>query len=137
MQPYRQLLLKVRACLQVEAKLAPDEKKANEWIITVSFNGTKVIVGKGDVNTIFYQFGEGKRKVCYPDEMLTKLERMAQQEYWTFQQIANKKTRTFFSETAALKQEAHGAIIGVRDGASKTLYRARPILDGKTEWVKV
>ena len=131
MNPYKILRLKAMALLQLEAQLKPEERKANEWFLTVAFCDTRVLIGKGDVNTMFYQFGDGQRKVCYPDELLAKLHRLERQAYVAYR-VGSK---TVFSEKLALKIKPKGSILGLlADGSSKTAYKAKPTLSG-VEWV--
>ena len=129
--PYKHLYIKVRALLNAESKLNPDERKANEWILSCQAGAFKIIVGKGDVNTIFYKFGDSARKVCYPDEILEKLERLGKRDYWYY----TLGDAIFLSETLALKQKPVGSICGVNE-STVTVYRAKPTLTG-AEWVKV
>jgi hypothetical protein len=104
--PYRHLLSKITALLRLEAKMTAEERRANQWQLLVKFNGTQVTVGKGDVNTIFCQFGEnGERKVCYPDQILERLSTLGAQKYWRFEVVtADGKSKWFWSLDAIKKK---------------------------------
>ena len=82
LNPYKHLYSKITALLRAEAKLSPEERKANQWQLLVQFANTQITVGKGDVNTIFFQFGDGKRRVCYPDEILDILKKHGEQKHF-------------------------------------------------------
>lgn len=85
MNPYRHLLTKLKALLATEAKMSEAERKANEWLVQVKFAGTRMVVGKGGVNTIFYQHGDEKRKVNYADWMCERLEALASQKHFRYE----------------------------------------------------
>ena len=65
--------------MTTEAKLSADQRKTNEWQLLTKVNGHPIIVGKGGVNTIFYKFGDRERRVCYPDQILDRLQELAAQ----------------------------------------------------------
>lgn len=69
--PFTHLRSQVRACLEKEAKLPPDERRKHQWQFLTTVAGMTYIVGKGGANTMFYMIGtEGERKLCHPEEML-------------------------------------------------------------------
>ena len=134
MNPYQILRKKIEALLAIESKLAPEERKQNEWLLTVRFADTQIVVGKGDVNTMFYAFGDGARKLCYPDELLSKLYKLEKQPFARYKVASSGKI--LFSETAACKSTPKGVIIGIAaDGSEKVAFRAKANLKGM-EWVK-
>lgn len=129
MNPYKSLHSKVRHLINAESKLAPDERKTHEWLLTITVDGFRILVGKGGVNTIFYSFGKGDKKFCYPDEMLEKLEFLANRKFW-FYKVGDARVMT---ESAALKRPPKGLIVGVNE-TNSVLYKAKPTLNG-VEWV--
>jgi hypothetical protein len=128
------LLKKSQALLVLERNLTEDERKENEWLLTVTFKGIEMIVGKGDVNTMFYQLGEGKRAINYPDEVLTLLEKLAKRKYVLYR--ANDKL--FVNVKRAFAFAKSGRIYGIlEDGKEKAAYKCKPTLKGGLEWEKI
>lgn len=138
MNPYQHLHRKVTALLRQEATLTEDERRANQWQLLIKFCGTQVTVGKGDVNTIFYQFGpNGKRLVDYPDDFLNKLKKLADQKACLVRVVHANETKTMFSlERALVKPPARGSkVVAVDfDGTERTLFIAKPHLSGEYKW---
>lgn len=107
MNPYRHAITKMTALLKTEAKLSPEERAQNQWQFLVRFSDTQLMVGKGDVNTMFYQLGaEGKRHVVYPDVALEKLEILAKQKYWRYKAVINGTTTYFWTLKSLLRDVA-------------------------------
>ena len=67
---FSHLRSQVKACLEKEAKLSPNDRKKHQWQFLTTLNGVTYIVGKGGANTMFYSVGNGERKLCHPKEML-------------------------------------------------------------------
>ena len=138
MNPYQHLHRKVTALLRQEASLTEDERRANQWQLLVKFCGTQVTVGKGDVNTIFYQFGaEGKRGVDYPDDFLGKLKKLADQRACLVKVVRDGKSRNLFSMERALALEptrGSKAFAIAFDGTERLVYIAKPHLSGHYKW---
>jgi hypothetical protein len=132
MNPYRILHQKLTACLRLEAKLTKEEREANEFSLLVRFGDTKMVVLKGGVNTIAYTMGDGERQVCYPDEMLEKLDTLAKREFWYFEVGG----RIRFSVGTLLKKPPGKLtrIVGVGENGKKLAYVAKATFDG-AEWV--
>ena len=126
MNPYAHLYKKVKSLLQHEANLTPADKQMNEWVVTLQMApDLKLLVGKGGVNTIFYKFGTGERKLCYPDEILEKLDRLARKKFWFY----TADGTPFLTLNGALASPPSGYVIGVSDKPKK-LYKATPSLSG-------
>ena len=140
LNPYAHLHSKITRLLQAEAKLSADERKANQWQLRVAFCGTHVTVGKGDVNTIFFQFGEdGQRMVCFPDEILARLEKLRKQPAWRYELVTPKGSKQFWSLDALMKKVAPArgykiyGLTGVGEPVRKLLHTAKQGLDAY-EW---
>jgi hypothetical protein len=134
--PYRHLITKVTALLRTEAKMTADERRANQWQLLVKFCDTQVTVGKGDVNTIFFQFGNSERKVCYPDQILEKLNTYASQKYWRYELVSPGEDSQWFFSLATLKKKVtpeKGMKIYGHTDKKVLLHKAYHALDGY-EW---
>lgn len=84
--PYRHCAVKVRALFQSEARMSPEERRQNQWTLLIKFGTTQIVVGKGDVNTVFYTLGaDGERKICYPDSLLENLTALGNQSHWYYE----------------------------------------------------
>ena len=125
--PYRHLQSKVRGLLMTEAKLSKEERENNQWQLLFTFAKTQVIIGKGGINTIFYQFGKkGKRHVCYPDQILDMLEQLAKQKHWRYivRDASGAPVKTSFNEQQIMKAEPvlKHTISGVTDEGETVLF---------------
>lgn len=104
LNPYRHLTTKITALLRAEAKLSKEERRQQQWMLMIEFAGTKVTIGKGDVNTIFSQFGEdGKRRTSYPDQILDRLGTLGAQKHWRYELVTADGESRWFWELDALK----------------------------------
>lgn len=124
MNPYKHLAVKIRALLATESKLTAEERQQNQWQLFVKFAGTQIMVGKGDVNTIFYKFGEGERKAVFPDTILDRLDALSTQKHYRYTVVVGEKRRGFWSLSQALQKvdAARGAkVYGHGDGDTETL----------------
>lgn len=124
MNPYKHLAVKVRALLASEAKMTAEERKQNQWQLLVTFTDTKLTVGKGDVNTMFYQFGDGERKIAFPDTVLDRLDALGTQKHYRYLVVVDKTTKHFWSLPQALQKitPTRGAkVYGLRDGVESEL----------------
>jgi DNA-binding MarR family transcriptional regulator len=134
MNPYRLLQQKLTACLRLEAKLTKEEREANEMSFLVKFGDTRVTLLKGGVNTIAYTLGNGQRKVCYPDDALEMLDKLAKREHWYYE--VGGVTRFHIAKIVKLPPTQIGEkIYGVNENGKKLLYVAKPVLGSDTgEW---
>ena len=130
MNPYRHLYSKCRHLFIAEEKLSLEERKQNEWLLTFKIaDKFRVLIGKGGANTVFYQFGDGKRKVCYPEEMLDLLENLAKKKFLFFE--AGK--HLFVNESSIKKILPKGVVRGYTETGVKVVYKAVPTFEG-SEW---
>lgn len=135
MNPYQHLAVKVRRLLGAEARLSAEERKRNQWSLLTEFCGHKVIVGKADVNTMFYQIGEGQRKLCYPDDLLARLDKLGREPYWRYEVVGAE--RKFTNTLAAAQRDpVVGTVIyGLDEGRTKIYKVVKPLV-GQPKWVK-
>ncbi len=77
MNPYKNLLFKVRALLKEDDTLTKAQCEMFQWQLLAKIGDYTFTVGKGSVNTIFYTASSTQRAVCYPDEILTQLEALS------------------------------------------------------------
>lgn len=136
--PYKQLLAKTKALLACEARLEPEERRQNQWQLLIKFSGVQVVVGKGDVNTMFILMGEEPRRVCYPDALLERLQALGDQPYWRYEMVTPDKGSQFYWTLARLKRDTvpmRGAVVyGHRETRERVLHASKG-LDGY-EWKK-
>lgn len=137
--PYRHLITKVTALLRTEAKMTADERRANQWHLLVKFCDTQVTIGKGDVNTIFYQLGsDGKRLVCYPDQILERLSVLAAQPFWLYEIEAGDLlyTRFYLDKINNIKLVKGMKLYGIKEGQRKLVTTTHKDLNGVYQWKK-
>lgn len=131
MNPYRVLHKRALALLVAEKNLPPEERKNIEWILSYTFHGVKFVLGKGDVNTMFYQFGDSPRKINYPDEIIALLDRLGSpsNKYVLYK----SKAGLFTSRKAAFKK-SDSIVYGITsEGKTIAAYRKVATLDG-SDW---
>lgn len=124
---YRAMLSKVRALLKVEASHNKEERQSQQWQLLFDIDGVQYIVGKGGVNTTFYQIGDGKRKLLYPDELIQFLESLTKSKYQSYAICApsGKVVKSgFTSEDSAKAQNPPIGyyLVGFSDGKKKRLF---------------
>jgi len=142
LNPYSLLLKQVKALLALEVQLHPDHKAKSSWQVMHAFCGVDVLIGKGGHNTCFWTFGHstgGQRKLGYPHEIITILQRMSKQSHYLYEITEGGKTRTAFTIRKVLKREpkdAKAKIVGIIDGSASVVYVARPNATGKISWLK-
>lgn len=79
--PFSHLRAQVKASLEREAKLSPNERRMFQWQFFATVNNVTYIVGKGGANTMFYMVGEGERKLLSPADMLDKISEWASSKF--------------------------------------------------------
>lgn len=150
MDPYKHLKRKVNSLLTAEATLTDDERATMQWQLLATIGKRRLLVGKGGVNTMFYRFDlvngdsvqEGERHICYPHEMLERLDAWSSREYEIYL-ITRSKTRHLASYQTLDSAKQHDDvpdghyIVGVtRDGKMKKLYVRKRGLKASS-WSKV
>jgi hypothetical protein len=88
-------------------------------MIQVDCAGTKLLVGKGDVNTMFYQFGTDERQANYPDWVLEHLETLGSQPFTRYEVVdTDGEVLNSYWSLARLKRrlkpEIGTRVVGVR-----------------------
>lgn len=136
---YRAMLSKVKALLKVEAQHNAEERKAQQWQLLFEIDGTQWIIGKGGVNTTFYQIGSAERVLLYPDELLNFLESNVRSKYSSYSVVNSKgvvRKSGFTSESSALKVQAKLGyyIVGHSGEGPVKLYKRQSGVF-KDEWV--
>ncbi len=116
--PYRHLQTKIRSLLVSEAKMSAEERRANSWMLQIACAGTKFTVGKGDVNTMFYQFGDDERKANYPDWVLEHLDALGSQKFTRYEVIDTDGNVKNFWSLARIRRKftpkAGMRVVGIR-----------------------
>jgi hypothetical protein len=138
--PYRHLASQSRALLRMENNLGPDERSKLSWMLRVEFAGTSVVVGKGGANTMFAQFGNGRRVVNYPNKILARLDRLGRQEHVLYGIYRPDRSWTqFWLMSKALEEPAvvGSRIYGVSANGTKTVtHDARRSVRGGVTWIR-
>ena len=139
---YRAMLAKVRYLLKVESDHDVETRKQQQWqlLFTVE-DGVQYIIGKGGVNTMFYQVGEQERVLCYPEELMNFLEELVKAKYTSYavhHEPSDRRSSGIISLALALKKKAPvgSYILGFSDGAEVKLYKRKKTLF-KEDWVKL
>ena len=139
---YRAMLSKVRYLLKVESDHDMETRKQQQWQLLFTVDeGIQYIIGKGGVNTMFYQVGENERVLCYPEELMNFLEGLTKAKYTSYAIASHdgEKLRVgLVSLEAAKKKKAPvgSYIVGLNDGKAQRLYKRKKTLF-KEEWVKL
>lgn len=141
--PYRHVHSKVRMLLASEARMSADERRACQWTVLVKFCDTYILVGKGDVNTVFMQIGEaGTRRVVYPDTALERLAALGTQPYWMYElrfKESDDREPLWLCSVEEIKRKypadtCAGARIYGHKLKEKLVYKIASTMQGK-EWV--
>jgi hypothetical protein len=143
LNPYRHLAKMLRATMKFEIELPANDREKTMWMATVQFAGTQILLGRGGANTVFYTFGEGKRKYNYPAKVLAMLDKLAAQEFpiYRLRDSDNEiDEQSFFLRRLLAMEPRHKEIItGVDvDGVEKRMVaKARRDVNGNLSWIKV
>ncbi len=140
MNPYAQLAKQARALLRLELEFSPEERAKSSWLSQIEFCGTKIVLGKGGANTLFYSLGNGERQIGYPNVVVDMLDRLSRQPYVLYVVQVGSKHATRFDRDQALafKPVAGASIFGVAlDGSKHPAYRAKSALSGSRKWMAV
>lgn len=110
MNVYKNLLFKIRALLKEDDNLTKEQSELFQWQLLVKIEEYTFSVGKGGVNTIFYSASSTAREVCYPDEMLAKLENLSKRpKVFVYVAYSKKKELLVYSEDREVAKAAPGA----------------------------
>jgi hypothetical protein len=82
--PLKLLLTKAKYLLYLESKLSAHECALHQWQLLATHGSVLYIVGKGGANTCFYKIGDDERQVCYPNDLIEFLTKLAAQKYSSY-----------------------------------------------------
>jgi hypothetical protein len=140
MNPYKNILQKVKALLKEDDQLTAAQCELFQWQQLVKIPGDYVFnVGKGGVNTIFYSASSEDRAVCYPDEILTLLEKLAKGKVFAYAALDKSKNILGYSVNDKVAKKFKGARYLATisfSGELTTVQRKIVGLDGKKSWQK-
>jgi hypothetical protein len=133
---------RVRHMLRLDSDVPESRAKQHQWQVRVIAGGQLFTVGKGDVNTIFYQVGtnEKRRRTCYPDEIETVLDAWCSNKYVSYYVGRDDDLSGPFSLSRALKQRVvkRHFIYGVRqDNVREPVYEALHNVTDKLVWTEL
>lgn len=142
MNPFKILHDQVKASLNKEANLTPEERKVFQWQFFATVAGVTYLVGKGGANTMFYRINEGEMQYKYPDEMLEVIKSWSGEKYVSFSLFKGKKKG---KKTYATIDEAKSKlpktfsenlfIVGeTKEGKKTRLFKLHETLNG-LKWI--
>lgn len=138
MNPYKNILLKVRALLKADDDLTTAQCQLFQWQLMAKVGDYTFTVGKGGINTIFYTASSASRAVCYPDEILTILEELARRpNVFVYAAFNKQKELLGYSIDKTLAKEFKGAtsLRAVTFKAKhRTLEKRLRSVFGKVDW---
>ena len=141
LNPYKNTLTKVKALLKEDDQLTKEQCELFQWQLLVKIPGDfSFNVGKGGVNTIFYTASSEERAICYPEEMVTLLEKLAAGEVFCYQAYDKNKAPVGYSIDIASAKKFKGAkfVAAINfKGKRKMLEKKVVDLFGKKTWQKV
>lgn len=141
MNPYKNLLAKIKALLKEDDQLTKGQCEQFQWQLLVKIPGDYTFtVGKGGVNTIFYTASNTNREVCYPEDIIIILERLARNEVFTYAAFDRYKERIGYSIDIDTAKEMPLAmyIAAINfNGKRKIVERKMKNLVGKRVWQKL
>lgn len=137
MNPYKNTLQKVKALLKEDDHLTTGQCEVYQWQLLLKVLDFTFFVGKGGINTIFYSLSSTERATCYPDELLTMLEKMAKSDVFVYVALNKKKKMLDYSVDRSfvenIKDAAFIATVSHK-GKKKIVLRKTKDLLGKTSW---
>lgn len=137
MHPYKNLLSKVRALLKEDDNLTKGQCESMQWQLLVKIADYSFFVGKGGVNTIFYSASDKDREVCYPEDILTLLERLCKTQTFVYA-VADKHNKLLgYSIDIERAKNIDGAVkLAAVDFRGKRKVIANKVADvfGKITW---
>lgn len=141
MNPYKNTLQKVKVLLKEDDNLTKNQCEQCQWQLLVKVPGDySFTVGKGGVNTIFYSESSVSRSICYPDEMVSLLEKLSKGKVFVYVALDKKKKSLGYSISRKVAKKFKGAcFIASVDFKGKTTLREQKEVDlyGKKSWQPV
>lgn len=137
MNPYKNLLLKVRALLKEDDHLTKEQCEVHQWQLLAKLHDYTFIVGKGGVNTIFFSASSEERSVCYPDEILDLLKKLSEGEVLAYVALDKKKEQLGYSvlldQARAIKRARFLGVVNFK-GKMTIIESKAADLHGKKTW---
>lgn len=126
--------------IAIEEQLPDTRRSTSQWQVLTTVGKHNVIVGKGGMNTIFYQIGNQEMCYVYPHQMKTILNTWVRTGYLFYVIARDKKVlRTYktLNEAKSNKAETYvgSYLVGVGE-TNRRLFRLRKTLLG-VDWEKV
>lgn len=141
MNVFKNLLKKVRALLKEDDQLTKAQCEQYQWQLLVKVGDDYTFtVGKGGVNTIFYSLSSEERVVCYPDEILTILEELANSKVFAYAACDKKKNVIGYSiDKNVAKKFKKSKYLTTVDFKGKKKIIAEKVADlyGKRAWHEI
>lgn len=139
LNPYANLVVKMRHLLKVDDPLTKDQCAMFQWqlLAKVPDCDFSFIVGKGGVNTIFYLSASDKRVVCYPDEALEILQNLSKRSVFCYAAYSKDKSHLgfFLYEEDALNCESARYVRSIsHKGKATLIWKKRKNLFDKIVW---
>ena len=137
----RALKQKVQQLLAIEFKMTQAERQCQQWQLLFQIKGMgQVVVGKGGINTMFYQVGNGERELCLPQklgEVIDTWIALANTTTYCIVNAEGKVVKRNLSKAEALnypKAKTGYLLCEVADGKRKKLMKMSKGLMGKSAW---
>lgn len=137
LNPYRNLLQKVKAALKEDDNLTPNQCEIFQWQFLAKIGEHTFTVGKGGINTIFFSLASNQREVCYPEDILTRLENLSRGDIFCYRVLDRKKNLLCYTVDKAFAKEVEGAaFVETVDfrGRKTPLAKKTDDLFGKKTW---
>lgn len=139
----RHLLTKAKYLLYLESKLRPEECALHQWQLLATHGNVLYIVGKGGANTCFYKIGDDERQICYPNDLIEFLTKLAAQKYSSYsiytkdKKLVKKGLNTLDKALAIIPKSSGMWIVGISstDNVKRRLYYSVSGLRAN-DWVK-
>lgn len=132
---FRVMAAKVKSLMLHEHRLTQEEKKCQQWQLLFQIDGIQFIVGKGDVNTMFYIVGDEERVICYPDELMEKIQEWNKAKYTSYYVFSKDKEKLSGPSRRKIKDTNFpvGSLLVGRNGEGKKRVAVlQKSLTGKT-----
>lgn len=134
------MLAKVKALIRVEIEHTAKDRALQQWQLLFTIDDVQYIVGKGGVNTMFYQIGKAERVLCFPDELIAMIESYLKMEYTSYSIYSPEKEKLISGlptiDAAKKKKAAVGCyIVGHADGKRFRLFTRKLSMYKEPMWM--
>lgn len=137
MNPYSNLLKKVKALLKEDDNLTKSQCEMFQWQQLIKIGEFTFTVGKGGVNTIFYSKSSDERDVCYPEEIINLLDTLAKGKVFVYVALNKSKEVLGYSVMEDQAKNFKGAkyLAAVSFTGKQTVVKRKIVgLDGNKTW---